>query len=62
MPKKVEPIIEEEEDLAKEDYEEDKSWEKAFDDTEDDETREDSSYHCNSVNFSERDRLSVDTL
>jgi hypothetical protein len=36
MPKKIEPIIEEEEDLAKEDYEEDKSWEKAFDDTEDD--------------------------
>ena len=35
MPKKIEPIVDEEEDLAKEDYEEDKSWEKAFDDTED---------------------------
>jgi hypothetical protein len=35
MPKKIEPIIEEEEDITKEDYAEDKSWEKAFDDTED---------------------------
>src|SRR6187455_1378349 len=32
------------------------------DDAEDDKTREDSSYHCSSVNFSAGDRLSVDTL